>query len=230
MKKVVSLMFSAVLFLGVAFPAFAAESPEVQKAFELIDRTNIEIDKKIEKAVNDADKLQANYLLEARKIEESKEVVKLKDEKQSVQSEIAALNKDQKKEEKLEQKLVQIEDKIIYHENKINEKLLQIQNEMEALTVELLNAQDKDKEKIQKKLAQLNASLNKKSEGLETLNKHYTGKLQTIIETVYNETLEMSAKTIEKAAQAGVIAECSWKLVRFADQWVWIDPVRVVKF
>ncbi|MEM5017421.1 hypothetical protein WKH31_14090 [Metabacillus indicus] len=229
MKKVVSLMFSAVLFLGVAFPAFAAESTDVERALELIERTNIEIDKKIEKAVNEADNLQADYLLEARKIEEGKEVVKLTAEKEAVQNEILAL-KDEKKAEKLEQKLDQINERIQQHQLKIEEKMEEISNEMNALTVDLLNAEEKDKEKIQKKLQQLNASLNKKSEGLEALTLHYTGKLQLIIEDVYNETLEMSAKTIEKAAQAGVIAECSWKLVRFADQWVWIDPVRVVKF
>ena len=84
MKKVLSIVFSATLFLGVGSPAFAAEKDNVGKVLELIEKTNQEIDKKIEKAVEKADDLQSDYLEDVRKIEESKEIVKLKEEKEKV--------------------------------------------------------------------------------------------------------------------------------------------------
>ncbi|CAG9622515.1 hypothetical protein [Sutcliffiella rhizosphaerae] len=53
-------------------------------------------------------------------------------------------------------------------------------------------------------------------------------EVDAIITYVFDVTFEMSANTIARVAEMGVIAECSWKYVRFADRWAWIDPVRVV--
>lgn len=62
----------------------------------------------------------------------------------------------------------------------------------------------------------------------ERLTANYDKELDEIITRVYDETLALSQETIAKAAEKGVIAECSWKLVRFADRYEWIDPIRVV--
>lgn len=60
------------------------------------------------------------------------------------------------------------------------------------------------------------------------LTKEYNANLDVIIDDVYNETLKMSADTIAVASDAGIEAECSWVLVRFAHRLVWIDPIRVI--
>lgn len=60
------------------------------------------------------------------------------------------------------------------------------------------------------------------------LTKAYNANLDVIIDDVYNETLKMSADTIALSAEAGIEAECSWVLVRFAHRLVWIDPIRVI--
>ncbi|WP_059171714.1 hypothetical protein [Bacillus sp. FJAT-27445] len=138
LKKVLSIFFTAVLVLGLGSPAFANEGKDVAKALSLIEKTNMEISEKVEKAVEKADKLQAEHLQEIKKIEG-------------------------------------------------------------------------------------NTAMQEK------LTKKYNEKLDKIIADVYEETLKMSQKAITKAAEYGVIAECSWVLVRFADREVWIDPVRVVK-
>ena len=60
------------------------------------------------------------------------------------------------------------------------------------------------------------------------LTKKYNEKLDAIIEVVYEETLQLSKETIKEAAEYGVIAECSWVPVEFADRTVMIDPIKVV--
>lgn len=60
------------------------------------------------------------------------------------------------------------------------------------------------------------------------LNTKYNEKLDAIIERVYEETLQLSNETLAKAAEYGVMAECSWVLVKFADRSVLIDPLRIV--
>lgn len=149
MKKIMALVFTAILMLGISSPVFASEEKDISKALEMIEQTNLEIEKKIEKGVTKADKLYAEYLMDIQKLEEDKK-----------------LKNDLKKKEELSK--------------------------------------------------EIKAKFDKKLDG--------------IIAKVYDETLEMSALTIQKAAGLGVEAECSWVLVRFADRCVWIDPVRVVGF
>ncbi|RDU37360.1 hypothetical protein DRW41_05805 [Neobacillus piezotolerans] len=138
LKKVIAIVFSAALFFGLGSPAFANENKDVDKAISMIEKTNIEIHEKVEKAVEKADKLQVEYIEDIGKLPEGS------------------------------------------------------------------------------------------TETHQKLTQKYNEKLDKIIADVYEETLKMSQKTIAKAAEYGVTAECSWVLVRFADRYVWIDPVRVV--
>ena len=232
MKKIiVSLVMMCLLFSVVGSPAFASES-NVNKAIELIDKTNREIDKKIEKAVEKADTLQAGFLQEVRVIEEGKELVKLENEKNKVSLELEkAVQADKNYDKKikgLEEKKEKLEARMLEERAKINERLSALQADMEDLTVTLLTTEGKEKKKLQDKLDKLEAKFSKKDDMYDERIKKYTLELEKVIATVYDETFEMSAKTIAKAAELGVEAECSWKLVRFADQWVWIDPIKVV--
>lgn len=138
LKKVLSILFMAVLVMGLGSPAFANEDKDVAKALSLIEKTNKEISEKVDKAVVKADQLQSEYKEEVGKLPEG--------------------------------------------------------------STEMYNK----------------------------LTQKYNEKLDKIISDVYEETLKMSQKTITKAAEYGVEAECSWVEVRFADRKVWIDPVRVV--
>jgi hypothetical protein len=135
MKKTLVLMFSILLMFTASNTAFAGEISNYQLAIQLIDGTNKEIDAKIQKGVEQADKLQQEYL----------EAIKTANEK-----------------------------------------------EVKELTAK------------------------------------YEKELTKIIEGVFYETLKMSSKTIGEAYDLGVLAECSWKLVRFADREVLIDPIQVI--
>ncbi|RHW40328.1 hypothetical protein D1B31_12305 [Neobacillus notoginsengisoli] len=178
LKKVLAILFTAILVMGLGSPALASENADVAKGLQLIEQTNKEIDKKIEKAVAKADNLQAEYL---------------------------------------------------YEQKKIKERNDEFQKDIEEATLELMAAEEKDAKKLEDKIKKLNEKLYEQSKIYEEKTQKYTKELEKVISNVYNETLEMSAETIKKAEQYGVIAECEWKLVRFADKWVWIDPVRVVK-
>lgn len=228
MKKILSILFTAALFLGMGSPALASSNEDKQKALEVIEKTNREIDKKIEKAVKKADELQAEFLLDIQKIEEGDKVVKLKEEKDKALKELEKASNEEKKEKKLEEKIAKLEAQILEQQTKINDKIAEIELEIEEITLQL-TSREKDTKKLDDKINKLKDKLDKRQEKLLEKTERYTKELQKVIDNVYNETFEMSAEAIKKAAEKGIIAECSWTLVRFADQWVWIDPVRVVK-
>ena len=141
MKKIMALIFTAILMLGISSPVFASEEKDIAKALEMIEQTNLEIEKKIEKAVSKSDKLYAEYLMDLQRLEED---------------------------------------------------------------------------------GKLENNVKKKEEFNKTLDK--------IIAKVYDQTFEMSARTIEKAAKLGVEAECIMIKVTFGNKEVEIDPVRVVGY
>lgn len=147
MKKILTLVFVAILMFGISSPVDASEKKDIAKALEMIEQTNLEIDAKIENGVKRADKLFADYQKDIQELEENK---KLKNDPES------------------------------------------------------------------------------KEERKQKLTANYEEKRDRIIDMVFNETLEMSRNTIERASELGVMAECSWVLIRFGDKSVWIDPVRVV--
>ncbi|PUB10955.1 hypothetical protein [Paenisporosarcina sp. OV554] len=62
MKKIFTILLTALLFLGLSTNVFAATDEDQAKGLQLIEKANIKIDKKIEQAVKDADRLQENYL------------------------------------------------------------------------------------------------------------------------------------------------------------------------
>lgn len=228
-RLLVLLLVSSVLLLGFGTSVSAASDTEKVKALELIEKTNREIDKEIEKAMEKADKLQAGYIQDVKVIEEGKEVVKLQDEKKKLTAELYIHKHDEKKIAKLEEEIIKVEEKLAKEKAKIEKKISEIQATIQEVTISLTLAEDKDSKKLNDKLEKLTKKLNERIEKSEEKTEKYTNDLESVITEVYNKTLEMSAVTIAKVAEVGIIAECSWKLVRFADRWVWIDPVRVVK-
>lgn len=227
-KSIWSLIIAAILLISLGNPASANEHPDTLKALEMIEKTNIEIDEKIEKAVEKADELQSEFLQEVREIEEGKKVLDLKEERQKVKSELQESTHDLKKQEALEEKISKINAKLVEVQEKTDEKMAKLQAELATLTTSMMTAEEKDVKKIEKKILKLTEKMDTKSAEYQEKTQKYTTELDGVISDIYNETLKMSAETIAKAAEKGVQAECSWKLVRFADRWVWIDPIRVV--
>ncbi|KAA0955175.1 hypothetical protein FQ085_15995 [Planococcus sp. ANT_H30] len=228
MKKFVSMSLMLVLLTGVASPAFATSDKDYEEAIRMIEKTNLEIDKKIEKAVTEADELQAEYLLDIREIEEGGKIFDIQKEKNKILSEMEESKNDVNKQQKYEEKLLKLEAKLGEEQAKIEKEMKEISAEIEELTKIMILTEEKDSSKLNKQVNKLNEKLNKKSIKHAEITAEYTEDLNEVITKIYDVTLKMSAETIAKAASKGVEAECSWKLVRFADQWVWIDPIRVV--
>lgn len=228
MKKVISIFITLLLFLSLSMTTFAAEGYDYQKGTEIIEKANLEIDEKIEKAVNEANKLQAQYLAEIREIEEGKESVKLQDEWAKANNELAEARKSGKDIEKYTDRIEQIEVALAFHEKRINDKITQLEKDIAEFNSSLETADGKNLEKLEGKVEKLNDKLIAKTEKAEEKTARYTEKLDEVIEKVFNETLKMSEEAIAKAAKEGVIAECSWKLVQFGHKSVWIDPIRIV--
>ncbi|UXH46197.1 hypothetical protein N5C46_09185 [Rossellomorea vietnamensis] len=231
MKKAVMVMLMVLVYFSFGNSVMAASSQnDYEKVLESIAKTNQDIDEKVRKAVEEADKLNESFLSDVREVEEGKEVVKLKEEKEKKLEEMKAEH-DEKKHEKLKKNLSDIENRIAEKQAEIENEITLIQEEIEALSFEKMNSSnDKEKEKVDKKLDKLYEKLNKRSNKMNGISQKYQKDLDVVITKVYDDTLKMSQETIEKAAEKGVIAECSWKHVRFADRWVWIDPIRVVGY
>lgn len=228
MKRVLVVLFSLLLLIGVGTPTYAASDKDISAALELITKTNKDIDGKIERAVKKADELQASYLIDIRKIEEGDTVVTLKNDREKVLADLTAAKNDSDKN-KLTQKLNDINEKLAIEQAKIESKINALQKDIDDATSQLVSTEEKDTKKLEEKIQKLSKKLLEKETKAVERTLRYTGDLDKVITDVYNETMKMSIDTIKKAADKGVIAECEWKLVRFADRWEWIDPIRVVK-
>lgn len=228
MKQFFTAMLAMVLFIGIGTSAFAEENYSYEKGYQIIEKANEQIDKKINQAVEKADKLQEDYLLELRRIEEGKEVVKILEELKKEQEELTQATDEGKDTKSHIDKISQLESSLAVQENRINEKIGELEQDIEAFNESLESGHSQDGEQLDGKIEKLKKQLLGKTEKAEAKTERYLEELDKIIEKVYNETLEMSEKAIEKAAGYGVLAECSWRLVQFAHQEVWIDPIRII--
>lgn len=184
MRKFGMLAFFTILFLGVSLGlssnAQAASDADIEKALEIIDAANTEMDLIIETGVQDADALWEVYL---------EELDVMKNELETLDQEIARVETD-------------------------------LTNSTEASQEEELNAA----------LSALQLEKGLLEERMDQRTAQFDQEVDAIITYVFDITLQMTQDTIDEVAEYGVIAECYWKYVRFADRWAWIDPIRVVNF
>lgn len=182
MKRLGMLAFFTILFLGVSLGlssnAQASNEADIEKALEIIDAANAEMDLIIETGVQNADNLWAIYL---------EELEVMKNELANLDQQIAEVEIALKNSTEASQ------------QTELNEVLVNLQQEKASLV-----------ERMDQRTAQ------------------FDQEVDEIISYVFDITLQMTQDTIDEVAQYGVIAECFWKYVRFADRWAWIDPVRVV--
>ncbi len=227
MKKFGSIILSLVLFLSLGTTTFASGTvdnsydPEIEAALALIESTNLEIEHKIQVAVEKSDKLQQNYLLQMRILEEGKKILPLLKQKEKISSAIER-EKNPQKLESLKLALHDIMNNLVSEKKIIDAKMDVVEQEITEITAEYWVPLTDEQKKATKMTADM--SMN------DYLTARYIRQLERIIDDVYTKTLEMSKNTIAEVAKVGIIAECSWKQVRFADRWIWIDPVRVVRF
>jgi len=206
----------------------AAESDDVDAALQFIEETNLLIDEKVEQAVKNAAQLRSQYLEDIQKAEEKIALVSLIEEQTRLTLELKQVQDDELKVEALKAELVEVEKKIQEEKEEINRNLAIIE-EILVVTGAKLSDEVDNVEELDKQLAALVSELGENYDIHLPRTKQYQQDLDTLITDIFNETLYLSKTAIDAAAEVGIVAECSWVYVQFADRWAWIDPVRVVK-
>jgi hypothetical protein len=225
MKKVLSILFSASLILGITTSAFASEnsvnSQDVNKGYEIIKKTNDKINEKIAKAQYEAGKLFEEYLAAVEKLDNEKG--------EAVRADSTILSSDQK----VEFDKVAIEDIVLTIEQELFKKISSEEVSDNHVSV------DGSETNSNKLLLALNGNTNYEilSETdpnsqlhweYQDLTDKYLKKLEKIITNVFNQTKKMSDQTIKRVQKYDIVAECDWVSVKFGHRYVDIDPIRVV--
>lgn len=210
MKKVLSVLLSASLFLGLGTSAVAeVKSINTLKAYELIEETNKEIAEEINRGVEEAKKLQAEYLSDVRKLEKGKGNIELS----------SKLN--DAKIEEIKSFLETLSNKKVEKNNKVQLTKKEVNKVTELFGFEDIYFVD-DQSSVYNEIFN-----NVLSNEHQELTVNYYIELGEIISEVSNATLEMSQETIEEVSSV-VEAECFWVDVQFADLEVLIDPIHIV--
>jgi Rad3-related DNA helicase len=222
MKKVLSILFSASLILGMGTNAIAGEAKvekEKQKAIELVNKTNEKIRKEIEKGVEEAEKLQAEYYADVEKLQEKEDIVNI--------TTFASL-KDESNIKEINEIFSIIEDEVSkVAENGGRYSEMVILNEEMTNLISLDKVYCEDTEGVTMEICKVQNEETLYTQYTE-LTDRYTSKLEKIINNVYYKTQNMSFDTISKVQEVGYRAECSWVQVEFGHLKVWIDPIRIV--
>ncbi|TWT25229.1 hypothetical protein [Planomicrobium sp. CPCC 101110] len=228
MKKIVSIVLVMSLFLGFSTNVFAAAGDrQYEQGVQIIENANIAIDAKIALAVEQADGLQSDYLSKIRSIEQS-EIFKLEQEKESLKAAVQSGSYSKADVIEMNKKIAELEEKIAVIAKKTEINVTAIQQDIEAFMSLVGTGTDVSNQDLYAAIESLTAKLNSKSNKYVAATNVYVKQLDVVIKDCYDVTLLMSNDAIEKAGKKGVLAECSWKLVRFGHQWVWIDPIRIV--
>ncbi|AKG36719.1 hypothetical protein [Paenibacillus durus] len=106
-------------------------------------------------------------------------------------------------------------------------EVAEIETASDELINQLFTPESRDSAAVEEKINKLNAKVSLNDDLIAALTKKYTYELDKLITDLYNDTLEIADAAISEAAQLGVAAERSWKLVKIADREVWIDPIAI---
>ena len=228
MKKLMVIMLALSMILSFTTSAFAStQDAQYEQGLQLIEEANLAIDAKITIAVDQAEKLKNQYITEIRIIEE-KEIAKAQEEIVKLKGYIASGKYSKSDVNEMNRKIAELEEKISVISLNLEKALTSISQDIEEFMLLVGPEVTPTSEALYKALEELTTKLNKIGKKYVSSTDTYVKNLNKVITDCYNVTLVMSNEAIAKAAEKGIIAECSWKLVRFGHLWVWIDPIRIV--
>ncbi|MFD0050581.1 hypothetical protein ACFVHQ_14810 [Actinomycetes bacterium NPDC127524] len=120
-KKSALLLFTVFLTLAFGSGAFAAENTDTQKALDLIDAKNAQIDNEIQKASAAADELQSKYFEDIKGIEGADAFISLRNEQSKLEAALVA-ETDSAKADSIRAELAPIDNELALSENILKEK------------------------------------------------------------------------------------------------------------
>lgn len=121
MKKGIVLLFSFLFLFGISSHAFAAENKDTEQALKLIEKTNANIDKEIDKTVEKANKLQNLYFHQILLVKGSDQIYSLRLEQTKLENQLLNTTDEQKAAE-LRASLESIDKKVAEVESKLSEQ------------------------------------------------------------------------------------------------------------
>ncbi|KIL42720.1 hypothetical protein KP77_33500 [Jeotgalibacillus alimentarius] len=224
MKRLTTTMFSFILLLSLATPAFASGDASLTEAVEKVEQKNDEIYDEIENGVTATDALRDTYFKKINEIEEAAEVLKLKQEKTEI---LIALEPSGQTDEALNAALSDKEEDIKSEEAALMVKADQLKEDAEHFTANAGKAGGNGQAVLLEKAAEAQQSFENIAYYF-ALTSDYEAERDAVIQEVYDIALELTEQGIQEAAANGLLAECSWVHVRFGDTREWIDPIQVV--
>ncbi|MNB72400.1 hypothetical protein D3C81_134540 [compost metagenome] len=222
------LMLVLFLISGSVFasPVPSSTTEDQQKALQIIEQANTQIETKIENAVAAADILQQNYLQDIKAIEESQAANQLNDKLDDLN---VKLDKEKNASQKAQiaAEAAEVQNKLDQENASIAADIKEIKAASDEVVAQMFNAQGSGSSQVQASVNELNQTASALDSLIAARTKQYTTELDKLITDLYNETLQIADDAIAQAAELGVIADHFWKLVKIADREVWIDPLVV---
>ncbi|WP_310551013.1 hypothetical protein [Paenibacillus glufosinatiresistens] len=192
-----------------------------EEALKIVERANQEIQGKIAAAVEQADRMQQDYVKAVTAIRQSQALAKLNELKVKYLTEGSAARKAQMAAE-----MAALEPQAANDNPQVDRVLADIDQKSR----ELIDTAFAQRGTVSLNARELTASFQNQSlqdltASLVTLK--YSNDLDKLIRNLYNETLAIADGAIAQAARLGVKAERYWELVTLGDRQVWIDPIAV---
>ncbi|TFE01596.1 hypothetical protein [Jeotgalibacillus salarius] len=224
MKKLTTMLFSLVLLLSMATPAFASGDSSISEAVDKVDQANEEIYSEIDHGVAETDALKEKYFNEINKIEEVSHILKLKQEKTAI---LVALEPSGQEDEALNAALADKEAELEAAHAALLSNAEELKQQAERFAENAGKDDGNGQAVLQGKSDEAQAAYDR-IQTYFSLTNTYEAERDAIIQYVYEVTLALTDQGIQEAAELGLLAECSWVHVRFGDTREWIDPIEIV--
>jgi hypothetical protein len=217
MKKVLSVLLSAILFLALGTSAMAeVKKQDYAYAYSLIEEANKDIEDVINQGIVAATVLEELYQSQNNRNENKKHKSISKKTDESMNKKV--------KEVKLYLEKLNNSNKgnIKGDSRKVVLSSIEVEDVAELLGYKDIFFVD-DKKSV---ISEITNNVLSADDQDSTIG--YYLILGNIITSVSNTTLAKSKETIEQVAEFGVEAKCYWVKVQFGEIKAWIDPIRVV--
>ncbi len=224
---------SAILLLSSSVAmASAASDKDLQDVLAKVDKTNAEINKSIDEAIQQANKMIAKSQYDVAVVQYGKELVDAQLELEKLNIKVLQLDTYSKEFAKASEDIAKAQEKINRLQNKSSEINKDLSVLKEALgSIEFVNGKASQVEKASKKLVMIEDKLLKTHNDTDAKVAAVLDKLgedlDKLIQKLIDETNEMAGKTKKYGQDRGIEVICELVEVEIGDRKVWIDPMRV---